>query len=595
MCVGTAPLRGMKDMFPDSTAFYRYIERVFTRVVEESGYGEVRTPVLEAKEVFCETLGETSDVVSKQMYAFDDNGTPVVMRPENTAAVTRAIVRRGHPAPAQGNNPSAGKGKGGKQGAPASASASVPATAPAVVVAAADPALTALEFSNRLYYHGPMFRRERPQAGRLRQFEQFGVECLHSAHPLDDAQVIQLAHRALSALRLAPHVELRVNSVGTVADRAAYHAALTAYLTPYAHLLSTESQRRVEAGAPFRVLDSKHVADIAVVRGVDACAREGIGLPPALLEALRSGVPPPPQPAHASAAAGAGAEGGEGEEEGELEAAPARAPVTAAPDCYPGLPRGAPSVLGSLSGESLARHEAVLAGLQLLRVPFTLDPLLFRGLDYYAHTAFEFVVRDGSVAKAAVLAGGRYDGLALRFGDKPVPAIGWAAGVDRIFLQLQARGLLPALPAAVDVAVVAMAAVKGDHAKPSPGAAASGDAGEAATSSSSSVSAGDIDVAALCVADELRRLGARAAFSPSLPFRTQIADGASKGARFAVLLGGAEVAAGTVTVRDLAARTQLTLPREGLAAWVREHGVGNSIFEEDCRAGAPEQEGPGKG
>ncbi len=396
--VETAPQRGMKDMFPDVTMYYRYIEDTFAKAAMLHGYGEVRTPILEHRDVFCETLGKGSEVVTKQMYSFQDYDTPVVMRPENTASVMRATVRRGIVLPPSlPSNPVSSSSSSSSSPASSRSSSS---TSPAV-----SPGAESSYYPDKFFYYGPMFRRERPQAGRLRQFEQFGIECAHADHPHEDAQVVALASTVLQQLGLGDDiVELRINTIGTPEDRLAYAQSLTTYLSQYAHMLSPESQARLKEGYPFRVLDSKDLGDNIIVRGVEYARSRGLSIPSVFLD-----------PSSSSA---------------DVSAAETDDSVSLSTPPPP--PPGAPTVLESLSASSLARHKAVLAALRGLGVPFVEDPLLFRGLDYYSHTAFEFVVKDNSVAQSAVLAGGRYDGLSLRFGKQAIPAIGWAAGVSNV-------------------------------------------------------------------------------------------------------------------------------------------------------------------
>lgn len=665
--VGNAPLRGMKDQFPDVTHGYRHIEGMMQFVCSMNGYEEVRTPILESKDVFGETLGTTSDVVSKQMYSFDDQGTMVVLRPECTASVMRAISKRGPmqpPEPSKASpaatKPAAAEPKPNEDGASVEQLADELARG---VGGSASEGVAPVDgyYMDRLFYCGPMFRRERPQAGRQRQFEQFGVECVGTDSVADDAQVIMMASDAIYRLQLRDLVELRVNSIGTLEDRTKYAALLKAYLQPYFSTLSEESQRALERDAPFRVLDSKHETDIVVVRGITKARALGIPIPATFTKPT-------------------------GDEGTSTPALPA--------------PTGAPTIRDCLSPLSLSRHLALLAALRGIGVAYVEDPLLFRGLDYYAHTTFEFVVKSKQVlAQSAVLAGGRYDTLGSRFSKQPNAGIGWAAGVclrnatselhsdcfcpvcsfvavsppesrpfslpssplspypsrqvDRIYLLMKEHGLL-ARPPAARYAVIGMSArpadalahseflrsavdsgtVKQDRINPelpgrsegfafgvgkgtssavskeNPGdanlspadsplggsnefsqddllvrlrkataefpvgeppsgsgagsgaGASTGGGAPGSASSSKEKDAALVDASCLAFASALRTVSVPCLFAPSLSYRAQFASASALGVRYAIVIGGNEVSAGTVTVKDLATRDQLVVRRD---------------------------------
>ena len=310
-------LRGMVDLLPETLQRWQAVEAVAREHFRRSGFGEIRTPLLESTDLFCRGIGEGTDVVGKEMYSFNDRGDrSCTLRPEGTASVVRAAVQHGLLS----------------QGA------------------------------QKLWYSGPMFRYERPQAGRQRQFHQIGVEWLGVASARSDVEVIALAWDLLAQLGVGG-LELEINSLGTPEDRQAYRAALVAWLEQRIDQLDADSQARLSTN-PLRILDSKHPATQA------------------LLEQ-------------------------------------------------------APTLDDALSPESQQRFMAVQQGLTALGIPFRLNPRLVRGLDYYSHTAFE-ITSDQLGAQATVCGGGRYDGLIGQLGGAATPAVGWALGMERLMLVLEA-------------------------------------------------------------------------------------------------------------------------------------------------------------
>jgi histidyl-tRNA synthetase len=224
---GLRPVRGTRDLLPDDNRVRRHVERTAERVAAGYGYGELTTPIFEFTEVFQRTLGDTSDIVTKEMYTFADrNGDSLTLRPENTAGIVRAFLSNG----------------------------------------------LAQRLPLRVLYRGPMFRYERPQKGRLRQFHQVGVELLGVADPLADVEVIALAADVLAALGLADRVTLEINTLGDAESRTAYRAALVAYLADHRDRLSDDSQVRL-AHNPLRILDSKDPEDRAVIAGAPRLAQ----------------------------------------------------------------------------------------------------------------------------------------------------------------------------------------------------------------------------------------------------------------------------------------------------------------------------------
>lgn len=311
------PVRGMKDLLPPASRRWTALEGAFREVAERYGYSEIRTPVLERTDLFARSVGESTDIVEKEMYTFADrSGEMLTLRPEGTAPVVRALL--------------AGRGELG-------------------------------EWPVRLYYLGPMFRHERPQKGRLRQFHQFGAELFGTESPLADAELLGFLSAFLAGVGLAG-VSLEINSLGDPACRPAYHRELSAYLASREGMLCEDCRRR-RVQNPLRVLDCK----------ADRCAE-----------------------------------------------------ATAK----------APSALDSLCGSCREHFESVEAALRDAGIPFSRNPRMVRGLDYYRRTTFEFVI-PGMGAQNTVAAGGRYDGLAeILGGREPVPAIGFAIGVERLLMLL---------------------------------------------------------------------------------------------------------------------------------------------------------------
>ena len=307
----------MVDLLPEQTRRWQAVEAVAREHFRRAGIEEIRTPLLEVTELFARGIGEGTDVVGKEMYSFFDRGErSCTLRPEGTASVVRAVVQHGLLS----------------QGA------------------------------QKLWYSGPMFRYERPQAGRQRQFHQIGVECLGVTSARSDVEVIALAWDLLAALGVQG-LELEINSLGTPDDRQRYRAQLVAWLDERADQLDPDSQERLITN-PLRILDSKNATTQALL--VDA---------PTLLEAL--------------------------------------------------------------SEESAARFAEVQRLLRQLAIPFQVNTRLVRGLDYYGHTAFE-ITSDQLGSQATVCGGGRYDGLVEQLGGSPTPAIGWALGMERLLLVLEA-------------------------------------------------------------------------------------------------------------------------------------------------------------
>lgn len=311
-------IRGTQDIFGADAEAFAFVVETFERVRRLYRFRRVETPVFEKTEVFARSLGETTDVVSKEMYSFDDRGgESLTLRPEFTAGIARAFLTNGW-----------------QQYAPL-----------------------------KVATHGPLFRYERPQKGRYRQFHQIDAEVIGAGEPQADVELLAMADQLLKELGIED-VTLHLNTLGDAASREAWRSALIAYFRAVKDQLSEESQERLEKN-PLRILDSKDPRD-----------------KPFLADA--------------------------------------------------------PKIDAFLSDEASAFFAAVTSGLDAAGVKWVRAESLVRGLDYYRHTAFEFIPDEGSASAAAlgsqstVLGGGRYDGLMESLGGAPTPAVGWAAGIERL-------------------------------------------------------------------------------------------------------------------------------------------------------------------
>ncbi|MBC8322625.1 MAG: histidine--tRNA ligase [Candidatus Marinimicrobia bacterium] len=313
-------IKGTHDILPEDSTRWQELERIIHDVAARFGYSEIRTPIFEDTRLFSRSVGEDTDIVSKEMYTWEDrSGGSLTLRPELTAPVVRAYIQHslGRKSPLQ-----------------------------------------------RLYYMGPLFRRERPQKGRQRQFHQFGIEAFGSEYPEQDAEIIAVGHTIFSELGLKD-VTLKLNSLGSGECRSYYKKALQDYFNPLKDQLSETSQKRLETN-PLRILDTKNP------------------------------------------------------EEHKLLA-------------------GAPSISDFWSEDDQKHFSHVQDLLSSLDIPFELDSRMVRGLDYYTRTTFEFISSNLG-AQDAVCGGGRYDKLVETLGGKPTPAIGFAAGMERILMSMDSYG-----------------------------------------------------------------------------------------------------------------------------------------------------------
>ncbi|HET9637809.1 MAG TPA: histidine--tRNA ligase [Allosphingosinicella sp.] len=412
MSKGPQRIRGTQDIWGEDADRFQTVVAAFERVRRLYGFGRVEMPVFESTAVFARSIGETTDIVSKEMYSFEDRGgDSLTLRPEFTAGICRAYLSEGW-----------------QQHAPL-----------------------------KIATHGPAFRYERPQKGRYRQFHQLDAEIIGAGEPAADVEIIAMGAQLLAELGIGERVDLKLNTLGDPATRDSWRKALVDYFQGHRNDLSTESRARLEKN-PLRILDSKEHQDWPIVDS-------------------------------------------------------------------------SPVVDDYLTPEASDYFGKVTAGLDSAGIVWTRDPRLVRGLDYYRHTAFEFVTEDLG-AQSAVIAGGRYDGLIESLGGLHTPAVGWAAGIERLGMLIEA----PAKPG-VDAALVPL------------GAAA--------------------ETAAIGIAAQLRRAGiaCEMAYKGNMKRRMQKAD--SSGARFAIILGDDELARGEAAVKDLTTGEQKNVAMTDLAEAVR--------------------------
>jgi len=402
------PVRGTADLLPDVMAQHRLVIDTARQATARYGFQEMATPIFEFSEVFSRPLGESSDIVTKENYSFADRGgEQLTLRPENTAGVVRAMISGG-------------------------LTQSLPL---------------------KYFYAGPMFRYERPQKGRMRQFHQVGIEYLGPNDALADAEVISAGARFLAQLGVLPHCVLHLNSLGDAESRAAYRAALVSFLQTHESALSDDSKRRLAVN-PLRILDSKDAGDRDILQT-------------------------------------------------------------------------APKLQDYLNAVSKAHFQTLTTALDAAGVTWVFDPLLVRGLDYYCHTAFEFVT-DALGTQGTVLGGGRYDGLAEMLGGPAVAGVGWAAGIERLAML--------AGDAAAAVPQVAMLSTDPET-----------------------------DLAAFQLAEKLRDTGVDIEFPTAGAIGKKLKKAARSNIKLAIILGGDELAKNTVQLRDLTTGTQTEIAMADLA------------------------------
>jgi histidyl-tRNA synthetase len=439
-------VRGTRDLLPPETALWNRVESIARSVFSRYGFGEIRTPIFEDTQLFARGVGEETDIVSKEMYTWEDRARAqsekaqsLTLRPENTAGVVRAYIEHN-------------LGDTGQL--------------------------------QKLFYIGPQFRRERPQRGRYRQFWQIGVEVLGpvtsgSESPLRDAEVLEMLATLLDELGIKGW-RLELNSVGSATDRPRYVAALREALAPIKHQLCEDNQRRAETN-PLRVLDSKDPNDQA------------------LIESL-------------------------------------------------------PRIADFLDESSRQHFDAVLSALAACAVPYTVNPRLVRGLDYYTRTTFEFTVpssadpSSGLGTQNALLGGGRYDGLSEMLGGPRAPGIGFAIGEDRLILTLQAQA-------------------EANKSGTEPGAP--GLASETWVQKLDAYIAPlgpERNAAALALARELRRAGLSVQVGDGTFRLKKSFEAADRVARHIVILGEDELKSGILTVKSFATGEQVKIASNEIAS-----------------------------
>jgi histidyl-tRNA synthetase len=413
--------RGTQDVLPDMQPYWTAIHDAIREVTQLFGYRRIDTPVFELADVFEKGSGDTTDVVEKEMYTFEDRGGDrLALTPEATPAIARAYLEHG---------------------------------------------MGSWHQPVRLYTTHPMFRYDRPQKGRYRQHTQFDCEVLGSADPLVDAEVIQVLWTLYGRLGIR-NLQVRLSSIDDPGPRRAYVERLKEYYRPHREKLSEDSQRRFDRN-PLRLLDSKDERDQAYK---DA----------------------------------------------------------------------APKLVDQLSEPAATHHAAVQDALTAAGIPYVIEPLLVRGLDYYNRTVFEIVPADDERAQGTVGGGGRYDGLMEILGGPPTPGIGFGCGIERMILEMQKCEVAAGEPPPVSVFIVHRAE------------------GSA--------------VAAVRLATELRNSGVAATIGESgRSFKSQFRSADGSMARWAVILGEDELARGVAIVKDLRGEgPQFEAPLNTVAERVRE-------------------------
>jgi len=409
-------IRGMNDYLPADTALWQRIEQVLKQVLAGYGFSEIRLPIVEQTPLFKRAIGEVTDVVEKEMYTFDDrNGDSLTLRPEGTAGCVRAGIEHG----------------------------------------------LLYNQEQRLWYIGPMFRYERPQKGRYRQFHQIGAEVFGLNGPDIDAELILMTARWWKALGIAEHVRLELNSIGSLEARANYRDALVAFLEQHKDALDEDCKRRMYTN-PLRVLDSKN-QDIQQ------------------------------------------------------------------------LLNDAPQLGDYLDPESREHFSGLCSLLDDMGISYTVNQRLVRGLDYYNRTVFEWVTNSlGS--QGTVCAGGRYDGLVEQLGGRATPAVGFAMGLERLVLLVQAVNPEFEPTRKVDVYVIASGA--------------------------------GVQSAAMQLAESLRDAIPELKLMTNFGggnFKKQFARADKWGARLALVLGEDEVKNNQVVIKDLRSGDQQTVPRNDIS------------------------------
>lgn len=416
-------IRGMNDVLPNDSRMWRHIEQNFIDCLSRYGYEEIRFPLVESTQLFKRTLGEVTDIIEKEMYTFDDlNGDSLTLRPEGTAGCVRACLEHG----------------------------------------------LLYNQQQKLWYMGPMFRHERPQKGRYRQFHQFGVEALGIPGFAIELELISIGLRLWRQLGISDAVTLQINSLGELSERQAYKTLLIEYLNDHIDALDADSIKRLHRN-PLRILDSKN---------------------PEMQQLIAN----------------------------------------------------APKLIDNLNEQSLSHFQSVCNGLDVLNIPYVINPTLVRGLDYYGHTVFEWVT-DKLGSQATICAGGRYDVLVEQLGGTPTPAAGFAIGIERILLLIQtlnAPTKLEKKPSIFIVATTQAAVLRG-----------------------------------LALAESIRNTYPEVEIITNTAggsFKSQFKKADKSGARLALILGEEEIEKQQVGIKDLRNQSeQITLNISHVAQFLQDH------------------------
>src|SRR5437764_11710709 len=422
-------LQGFRDILPDEQPYWYFVEKTATKVAQLYGYRRIETPILEETGVFHRTVGEGTDIVEREMYSFDDRAdkeghrTNITLRPEGTAGTVRAYLEHG---------------------------------------------LFKLPQPVKLFYIGPFFRREKPQAGRYREHHQFGCEALGDSDPAIDAEIIGLLYQFYATLGLK-HIRVYINSIGDRNCRPQYIEILKDYYRPLLSECCSDCQVRFYKN-PLRLLDCKNPQDQAKIAA-------------------------------------------------------------------------APKISDYLCDACREHFAAVQRFLELYEVPFELDPLIVRGLDYYTRTVFEFT---SEVDKLALNGGGRYDGLAELHGGPPTPGIGFDAGIARIIAELKKQDIRPPAEERPRAFVVYFGKTM------------------------------ELKEAAVRLVAELRHAGIKTemSYGDRSP-KAQMKQANSSGAAYALIIGENELANAVVSVKNLQAagieldQKQIDVHREKLIAYLK--------------------------
>jgi histidyl-tRNA synthetase len=402
-------IKGTKDLLPADAPRWHYLESVVKNVFSNFNYKEIRTPVFEETSLFARSIGEETDIVGKEMYTFEDKGgTKLTLKPEMTAGVVRAFIEH---------------------------------------------SLGAQQPLTKLYYVASMFRQERPQAGRYRQFHQFGGEAIGSTSPLLDGELIQIAYDILKALGLKD-LTVNINSLGIPETRENYKNLLREFLKDKKDKLSEDSRKRFDKNI-LRIFDSKIESDQKLLED-------------------------------------------------------------------------APTLIENLDEESKNDFESVKKYLTKVNIPFDVDPKLVRGLDYYTKTTFE-IISSKVGAQRALLGGGRYDLLVEQLGGKPTPAVGFAAGMERILLACENENSFTVDEPATDVYIIRI-----DK---------------------------ELELTVSEIASGLRRAGVNSDYDYlQRSVKAQMREANRFNARFALFVGGEEFEQGKVNLKNMESGEQQIFP-----------------------------------